>query len=453
MVLITNEVTITNLNNTVINQIKSFLTINNPLFNQRLEMGLVNWGIPSKLKYYKFDPKVPNQIIVPVGSLPDLINKSIITPTQEEIVDNRLAGITTDFFSKLNFTGTLRAYQENIVSKCMEKTVGVIEAMTGSGKTITFIKLIFERKVPTLILVNTVELAEQTRKVFLKFTNATNNDIGFIGSGQFNLAPITICLHQTMAHLNDEKYKLLNNTYGMVIADEVHIVAAKTYYETMNKLKAKYKYGFSATLKRTDGLTPVIYYATGPKIYTVPKDELNDHLITPSIKYVNTEYFYPLLNSAEYQEMISDLSTNETRNKQIVEILKNEYLDSYAILLCARIEQVNILVDLIGPTAVAITSKTKKKERKQAMQDLNTKIKRHVVSTYGLFSTGIDIPHMNSLFLCAPIKSEIKVRQSAGRLMRKSAGKITATIVDFIDTKVELLKYQAYTRKKILEKL
>jgi superfamily II DNA or RNA helicase len=64
-----------------------------------------------------------------------------------------------------------------------------------------------------------------------------------------------------------------------------------------------------------------------------------------------------------------------------------------------------------------------KKARAQAIADLNSRVKKHVVSTYGLFSTGIDIPHLDTLFLCAPVKSEIKIRQSAGRLMRKSPGK------------------------------
>jgi superfamily II DNA or RNA helicase len=309
------------------------------------------------------------------------------------------------------------------------------------------------KKVPTLVLVNTIELANQTKAAFLKFTNAVEDDIGFVGSGKFILSPITICLHQTMAHLSDTQFELLNDYFGMVIADEVHIIAASTYYQTMSKLTAKYKFGFSATPKRDDGLTPVIHYATGPKIHTVPKESLSEHLIKPSIKYVDTEYYFPLLSTQEYQEMISDLSFNPERNAFIANILATEYADNYCILLCNRVEQVTTLVKLIGDTAVGLTSKMKKKDRLQAIKDLNSKAKRHVVSTYGLFSTGIDIPHLDTLLLCAPIKSEIKVRQSAGRLMRKSPGKDSATIVDFVDKKIELLKYQAAKRRRILNNL
>ena len=76
-----------------------------------------------------------------------------------------------------------------------------------------------------------------------------------------------------------------------------------------------------------------------------------------------------------------------------------------------------------------------------------------IISTYGLFSTGIDVPHLELLLLCAPIRSEIKIRQSAGRLMRLAEGKTSAKIIDFVDTGIDILKYQAKKRRTILNKL
>ena len=76
-----------------------------------------------------------------------------------------------------------------------------------------------------------------------------------------------------------------------------------------------------------------------------------------------------------------------------------------------------------------------------------------VISTYGLFSTGIDVPQLEVLLLAAPIRSEIKLRQSAGRLMRLHEGKTSAKIIDFVDVNVDLLKFQGRKRKQILEKL
>lgn len=799
LIIVKNKVWISGANPDEVKKIKEFLTISNPLFNQRLDLGLMNWGVPSKLIYYEYDPKTPDVIIAPVGSLPDLINTGIITPKPEDIIDQRVEGAAPQFFSRLNFTGTLRGYQEDLVKACEGPTMGVIEAMTGchakgtkilmysgeyknveeidvkdtlmgwdstprevlnlcrgkgpmykitpnrgepfiindehvltlkhtttkevidislkdwfglknhskhlyklfrtgvdfettrevlpmdpyflglllgdgsfestiklttnnndtpivqevykqgllynldisvsknkigncrtysfvqknnrhrwntnkvaldikllsldkvkcenkfvpsiykkaskevrlqilaglldtdghlassgcfdyisrskqlatdvafiarslgfyaiikpkfkphytkagedrvhyrvfiggnigtipcklkrkqalslkpnkdslttgfkvealgngeyygfsldgdqrylfeefwvthnSGKTISFISMVVQKKVPSLILTHTIELAEQTKQAFLQFTNATEEDIGFIGSGNFKLSPITICLHQTMAQLSEEQYALLNTYYGMIIADECHNLAATTFYATMCKLAAKYKYSFSATPKRSDGLTDVIHFATGPTIHVVPKEDLKDVLVQPDLVFKNTNYYYPLLNSSEYQELMTDLSFDQDRNDFIVDVFKKEYANNYVIFLCNRIEQVDELLKRIGPTAVGLTSKMKKKDRKQAILDINNKIKQHVVSTYGLFSTGLDVKHMDTLFMCAPIKSEIKIRQSAGRLMRKAPGKTTATIVDFVDSRVQLLNYQAATRRRILMKI
>lgn len=437
-----------------ISNIKSLMTINNPLFYKKLDLGVSNWGIPSDLSYYtKLDD---SSIIVPTGATEEVIDLLIShrrTITKESIQDNRVDNELVEYFSNLKFNGEPRDYQGETVNVCMGKTVGVIQAKTGSGKTFMFVDLTFRRRQRTLILVNTIELADQTVDAFCKFSNINKEDIGFIGNGKFDLKPITVCLHQTLAKLNEEKTKLISDSVGMVIADEVHICAADSYYNNMCKLRAKYKFGFSATPKRPDGLTKVIHWATGPTIHEVNPDLLKDVLITPDPVYINTNYFFPYMGSHEYQEMITDLCEDEERNQLIIRTLNKDYKYRYVAMLCSRVSQVEILDKMIGKRSVMLHSKMTKKVRKATMDLLRSGKKSIVISTYGLFSTGIDIPHLDTLFLCAPMRSEIKIRQSAGRLMRMYEGKTAATIVDFIDKKIDPLKYQAYARKKILTTL
>jgi len=335
----------------------------------------------------------------------------------------------------------------------MPKTIGVIEAMTGSGKTITFVALTLLRKEATLILVHTIELANQTIASFEKFTNLKAEDIGFIGDGRFEVKPISIGLHQTFAKMNPSKFELINELVGQVIADEVHICPANTYYHTMSHLRAKYKFGFSATPKREDGLTEVIHFASGPKIHTVEKEKLKNVLITPNVRYINTTYNFPMISSQEYVELINDLSADDRRNALILRTHQVDYARKPTVFLCNRKVQVEYLAKYLGKNAVFLHSKMKKKDRKETMKLLQQGKKTMVVSTYGLFATGIDLPQLEVLFLCAPIRSEVKLRQAAGRLMRKSPGKTTATIVDFVDTKVEMLRIQGFQRKRIFKNL
>jgi len=431
---------------------RQLLTIDNPLFFKRMDMGLSNWSTKPTLVYFKIDGDMYD---VPIGSLHTILEmckKEGITDI--EIKDNRVSNVQPEFFKDLEFTGTLRDYQQAIVDTCMTKTVGIVEAMTGSGKTITFVALTIKRKEPTLILVHTIELANQTVSAFAKFTNLKIEDIGFIGDGKWDVKPITVALHQTMAKLDNKRFDLINERFGQIIADEVHIVGAETYYHTMTHLSAKYKFGFSATPKRDDGLTDVIHFATGPKIYTVATELLEDVLVKPNVIRVDTTYHFPIFSSDEYQTLITDLSEDKDRNQLIVDTSNlPEYKDRTMCFLCVRISQVEALKNLLGKDAEILTSKMTKKQRKLVMEKLLDGRCKKIISTYALFSTGIDVPSLDLALLCAPLQSEVKLKQTAGRLMRKAPGKTSATMIDFVDTKVSLLKYQFYKRNGIYKKL
>jgi superfamily II DNA or RNA helicase len=463
---IKNNTQITGLSGNELRLVKNHLTIENPLFHSRLDMGLSNWNVPKQLQY--FEEPASGSITVPNGALPDIIrllDSNGVQIKPDDIIDARYSKPMPEFFSKLKFTGELRHYQQSIVDTCMSKTIGVVEAMTGSGKTITFVALTMLRQEATLILVNTIELANQAKASFLKFTNMEEDDIGLLGNGEYKIRPVMIGLHQTMYHLDEAEFKFLNTFVGQVIADEVHIIAANTYYNTICKLDAKYKFGFSATPYRDDGLTPVIHYATGPTIHVVPKADLVDVLITPSVRYINTEYYFPFMVSEDYLPMINDLSVNKERNQLIYDTWLNDYQDKWVVMLCSRVEQVLILHEMIGkdkstylvsqlPGAIPGKKKAmKKKDRLEVMRQLQNKEKRVIISTFGLFSTGIDLPHLDALFMCAPIKSTNKVKQSVGRLTRKAENKTTAEIVDFVDYKIDMLNHHAAQRKRIFKTL
>jgi len=120
--------------------------------------------------------------------------------------------------------------------------------------------------------------------------------------------------------------------------------------------------------------------------------------------------------------------------------------------LCVRISQVETLHKQL-PDSEILTSKMTKKQRKLVMEKLLDGRCKKIISTYALFSTGIDVPQLDLAFLCAPLQAEVKIKQTAGRLMRKAPGKKEATIVDFVDEKVSILKYQYYKRSRIYKKL
>ncbi len=435
-------------------EIKQYLTIGNPFFGKKLSMGLSVWGIDQTLKFYSKDSD--KNLLCPVGALPQILEFFYDKGLPYQIIDERTKKSDVLYFDKIIFKAELRKYQADIVSACLDASIGVIEAKTGSGKTLSFIKMIVERKQNTIILVNTKELGRQTISAFEKYTNLkdSENDFGFIGDNTYKIRPITICLLQSLQSIVDghpEKLKELQDYFGQVIADETHIIAAETYFSSISALPAKYKFGFSATPKREDGLTKVIFFATGPLIHKVPDEEVDPYLIIPSYEIVNTSANYPLISTTEYQDMITYLGLDPERNKLILDRFAKDP-DTPSCFLCLRQAHVEYLHSQI-PRSVKLISNMGKKERAAAMQKLISGEAIHVVSTFALFSTGIDIPRLENLYLCAPMKSFIKLKQSAGRLMRQALEKSKALIIDFVDKRIGLLAGQAKKRKKILTNL
>ena len=60
------------------------------------------------------------------------------------------------------------------------------------------------------------------------------------------------------------------------------------------------------------------------------------------------------------------------------------------------------------------------------------------IASMGVFSTGIDIPHLNNIILGSPIKSRVKLLQSIGRGLRRTDSKVHCTFFDIADN----LKYK-----------
>jgi len=75
-------------------------------------------------------------------------------------MDQRITGKNLN----INFLGQLREDQEMAFSKINTYENGVLSATTGFGKTVIGARLIAEKKLPTLVLVHTKELAVQWKE-------------------------------------------------------------------------------------------------------------------------------------------------------------------------------------------------------------------------------------------------------------------------------------------------
>jgi len=430
--------------------IQKDLTINNPKFVLAQRQDRPTAWYDKFLTYYEVWGKI---LAVPIGYT---VNLSKIFSI-DSITDSRSLGKN---IINNKFTGKLRPYQASAISKMKNASVGVICAPTGSGKSVIIVNRVISSKVPTLILVNTLELLNQMIGKFIEFSDLEKKDIGVIGGGKYKIKDITISTLQSLTKKSEDEFNKLNEIFGQIIVDEVHIIPAFTFFNILSKLKAKYKFGFSATPKREDGLTDVIFWATGPIIEEIKLSDIKDKIVIPTVRKIKTNYFFPLFDSDEYVYMINDLCQDAERNKLIISTIQ-QYKGKQIVVLSQRVNHAIFLADALNKlgfnakylvSSIKEHEKTKsvpKKIRAEIIEGLNSGDIDVVCSTYSLFSTGIDIASLEILILAAPTKSEVRLKQSFGRLFRKATFKKTPEIVDFLDSRIDMLKAQGYARNKI----
>ena len=238
-----------------------------------------------------------------------------------KIIDQRQSCDPVEF----NFLGELRPYQEEAIAAITRHDFGVLEAGTGSGKTVIALAVIAKRRQPTLVLVHTKELLYQWAERAKTFLGL---EAGLIGDGHFSLAPVTVAI------VNSAKNRLaeLPSHFGQLCVDECHRVPASLFTEVVSSFDCRYLLGLSATAFRRDGLTKLIYMSLGDRACAVDNFDLqaSGAVLKPEYLQRATEFRY--VYRGNYQALMKALTTNAERNQLIVsDILKERAITDHEV--------------------------------------------------------------------------------------------------------------------------
>ena len=127
--------------------------------------------------------------------------------------------LTPDILNNLSFTGKY-SYQYDVALSALEAKRGILWLATNSGKTAVAAGMIQALDIPTLFLVESVDLMRQTYDVFKAETNL---DIGMLGGGQDDIRFVTVAVTKSALIRSKEKghpFKSFIRDVQMVIADE-----------------------------------------------------------------------------------------------------------------------------------------------------------------------------------------------------------------------------------------
>ena len=337
-----------------------------------------------------------------------------------EVIDARPPGAP----ARLEFRGTLRddLHQKEAAKRVLEawnEHGGAILCLpVGFGKTTVALYLAAVVRKKTLVLVHKSFLKDQWIERVeqclpgARVTVVQGNTIDT--SGDVVVAMIQTVLSRRPAF----------DDIGLVIADEVHHLAASHFCQCMWGLCARYTMGLTATPRRRDGLMRVVEWFCGPVAYKVSRTDQQATTVRVC-KYACDAYKGPPPTNRRgdvcYASMITALVENRHRTQWIAELVAS--LEGEDILvLTHRRQHARDLADAIRAGGIESVGT-------YLGGDKTCPDTRVIVATYALTSEGFDVPRLTALVLATPASD---VEQSCGRVMRGSAH-AGATILDVLD--------------------
>jgi len=423
------------------------LTVKNPKYDAAVRYGRwIGKGLQPKL--YFFQEQGPD-LMFPRG----FANQAVrvcreLMGISPAIIDRRRRLDPQSF----NFTGMLRPYQDQAVRAMLAHSFGVLDAGTGSGKTVMALKILVERAQPTLILVHSRELLHQWLERIRSFLDL---QAGQVGGGRFDLRPVTVGIVNTVRKRLDE----LAPQFGHLIVDECHRVPASLFTNVVSGFDCWYMLGLSATVfRREDGMTRIIYTYMGDRIHKVDQRELigSGAIIRPDYEQHETGFTYGY--RGEYARLLKALTLDEARNEQIVRDIVQLCANGHpgtVLVVSDRVAHCRLLWEKLcehGLDAELLTGRCHPEERQRIVQGVQDGRVQVLISTIQLIGEGFDCPGLATVFLVTPIKFEGRLLQVIGRVMRPAKGK-KALVIDYDDHQVPVLHRSAQQRRLLFEKL
>ncbi|MGI5865848.1 MAG: DEAD/DEAH box helicase [Myxococcales bacterium] len=421
------------------------LSFPNPAYLDRLRLGL---GPGAELETVCFVEQRGGEVRLPRGAIYVLRRAAaqdgvIVACDDARVLPNARLEITREL--------PLRDYQEAAVDKLAKVTQGTVVIPCGGGKTRVGMGAVARLRTPTLVLVHTLDLAEQWLG---ELKGKLGLDAGLVGDGQERQAPVTVAVIQALVRWEPAKLDAFLAGFGLLILDEAHHVAASTFRSVVDRCPARYRLGLTATPEREDGLTALLDLFLGAPLVTVTHEELvaAGVLTVPEIRTVETDFSFPYTGAEDYAPMLAAVARDEARNRLIVDAVVREARGGHVCLvLSGRIDHCHALAHAIAAegTGVAVLTGEVKRERRKELLDEARAGRLSVLVATSLADEGLDLPRLSRVFLAYPGRARGRTVQRLGRLMRPHADKVDAALYDFVDRKVPILRRHHLERRRL----
>jgi len=345
---------------------------------------------------------------------------------------------------------TLFEDQKKLVEIILKEQRGVLQAPTGTGKTILCYAIInaFESR-KSLIICPSKSIMNQTA---IEFSEKFGMKTSMVGDGNKDLSgDVVVAIVNSLSTMPEENY---HDIFDVVIVDEAHHASSFSgmFYDALTNILAPVKIGVTATAceegtekaMACEGLIgPVagtfsIAEATEAKRLAKPKLVL---LSIPKNTNIRDMRIYGDSIDKDTKQVTHGIYTmgivrNRMRNNIIANFIKEQALLGKTSMVFTKIlEHADILYEMLtekGVNAEIVNGAVAGDLREDLRTKLNNKEIQCIVAT-AAWKEGINIPSLSIVVNAAGYLAPTPVIQMAGRGLRTFEGKEEAIVVDCLD--------------------
>lgn len=403
-------------------------------------------GNEINLDFYKFDSNT-NSYLFARGDIPLLKKHFGHLPWQDlrTKMTMRSSSLSYPGGSGLQFTGTLRAGQSEVVKQVLDSGgFGAISASPRFGKTITMSYLVCHWQQKTLFLCHQEDLSKQIYQAFLNFTNVLDLEyyagrqvVGIVGDwSDLDDYDVAIMTYQKFvsgknADLMLQKYK---DSFGVVFVDEMHKASAPMYSKIVSSFNSAVRMGVSGTIERKNQMHIVNEYIIGPVVAVGQAEQIP---CTVNIVRTGTKVPYQA-GKMFFTYTLNYLAKDRERNKLILSYLIAYHNAGHHIIVVAdRTQQCDFLASELGKVGIAAESFhrsrfIKKEDREKCLNRCRSG-ETKVLIALRTMTLGLDIPRLTAFFNISPTSNAPNFYQELCRVRTPFPGKHHAYLVDFLD--------------------
>lgn len=313
----------------------------------------------------------------------------------------------------------LRDYQAECIDILDKKGSGnyLVQMATGLGKTVTFANI--KRQGRMLILSHREELVRQPLKYFDCTTGIEMASERSQGEEVVS-ASVQSIIHRLNRFASDE--------FDVIIVDEAHHSAAKTYRKILEYFTPRQIIGFTETPNRADG-------AKLNDIYDeiVFKRDLkwgikNKYLCDIDCKRIDIGYDLSAVHTRCGDYAPGELSEAMSGTEDAIAEAYSTMAKGATLSFAASVSHAEAIANKI-PDSVVITGKTKNRE---SINKAFTERKIPCLINCMVFTEGTDIPLVETVIIARPTQSDSLYTQMVGRGLRLHPDKEKLTLIDCV---------------------